>query len=156
MCMVLLISLCVPRLQVAHLYAALRGDLADLVDLLPCGGQQRLDLVYARTVDDEDHADAVVERAGHLERLDAAVAHEEAEDGREVPRGRVDGAAGALGQHARDVLREAAASDVRHALDEPRLDERQQRLDVDFCGAQELLAERVRGVPGARARVRQA
>ena len=81
-------------------------------------------LSAARGVDHGDHADAAVERAQHFRLGDAAglrqpVEHRQHRDAREV-----DARAEALRQHARDVVGEAAAGDVRQRLDAPGLADR--------------------------------
>ena len=47
-----------------------------------------------------------------------------------------------VGQHARHVLEQAAAGDVRHALDRQRVHQRQHRLHVDARRREQRVAER--------------
>ncbi len=98
--------------------------------------------------DDEDHADPIVERARHLERRDVPVLHQEAEHRRQLPRRGVDIAPERLGQHARDVLREPAARDVRHALEQPALCDGEHLRDVYLRRREQRAPERHVGLPG--------
>ncbi len=66
---------------------------------------------------DHDHADAAVEGAQHLLVVEAASLGEPAEHRRQGPTGKVDVGGEAVWQHARQVLGQAAAGDVRQRLD---------------------------------------
>lgn len=147
---------CCPCQYIPHLHSWCSGDLSDAVHSRRAPLQCVHHLVDLRRTDDEDHADAVVERARHLERRDVPVFHQEAKDGRQLPRRRVDVAPERLGEHARDVLREAAARDVRHALEQPALRDGEHLRDVDLRRREQSTAERHVGLPRARRGVRDA
>ena len=53
----------------------------------------------------------------------------------------VDARRRALGQHARHVVGEPAAGDVRHAVDQAVANQRQQRIQVGAVRAQQRLAD---------------
>ncbi|SPQ26056.1 b2f4a9d5-c3f3-4041-b835-429105f02bbc [Thermothielavioides terrestris] len=118
--------------------------------------QHARDLVRARGVDGQHHAQTVVERAGHLAGLD--VAAEPGEDGGPRPGGDVNLGSEVGRQHARDVLDEAAAGDVGHAADGVGGggEGGEQRADVDAGRGEQGVAERGAGLPGAGVGVAQA
>ena len=60
-----------------------------------------------------------------------------------------------LGQHARDVVFQAAAGDVRHSEEQVALDGREQGLDVNFRRGQQGGADGLRRVPGRGVGVRE-
>ena len=91
------------------------ADDADLVPGLADVAEDRLDALQARLGHDQHEADAHVEDAVHLVVVDLALALDEVEDRRDGPRGAVDLGRDGLGEHARDVVLEAAAGDVGHA-----------------------------------------
>ena len=67
--------------------------------------------------DNDDHADAAVEHAMHLRIGDVALLLQPVEDRRARPARAFEPRLHVTGQHARHVFDEAAAGDVRHALD---------------------------------------
>src|SRR6185312_5754905 len=67
--------------------------------------------------DDDRHADAAVEHAVHLGSGYVALALQPVEDRRLLPARLLQARGDAVGQHPRHVLDQAAAGDVRHALD---------------------------------------
>ena len=75
-----------------------------------------------------DHADAAIEGAGDFLRLDIALRLEERHQPRLRPAIGIDRRVQPLGQHARNVLQQAAAGDVRQRRDPAGPDRRQQRL----------------------------
>ena len=79
--------------------------------------EDRLDARQRRLGDDQDEADAHVEDTVHLVVVDLPLALDELEDRRHVPRRAVDFAGDGLRENARNVVREAAARDVGHAVD---------------------------------------
>ena len=64
-----------------------------------------------------DQPDAHVERPQHVVVRHAAGALQPPKERRHLPGGTIDDGARALGQHARQIVGDAAAGDVRHALD---------------------------------------
>ncbi len=75
-------------------------------------------------VDEENHADSHVEHAKHLGPFDATSGGQEVEDRRNGPGAVRDLRADSLRQHARDVVRETSAGDVRHPVQETALEKR--------------------------------
>src|SRR5688572_30731315 len=73
-----------------------------------------------------DQPDAHVERAQHVVFRHTALALEPPEDGRHAPRAALDDGLAPFREHSRQVVSNAAASDVRHPLDAAALE---QRLD---------------------------
>ncbi len=140
---------CRPCQYIPHLHSWRGGDLSDAVHRRRAPLQRVHHLVDLCRADDEDHADPIVERARHLERRDVPVLHQEAEHRWQLPRRRVDIAPERLGQHARDVLREPAARDVRHALEQPALCDGEHLRDVDLRRREQRAPERHVGLPGA-------
>jgi hypothetical protein len=94
--------------------------------------------------DDDDHADAAVEHAVHLGVGDVASAPEPIEDRRLGPVPGIDARGDVVGKHPMHVLQQAAARDVRHALDIDTLHRRQHRLHVNPRGLEQRCAERAR------------
>ena len=70
--------------------------------------------------DDHDHADAAIEGAQHLGLGEPPVSASQPNTGGTGIAAEIDLDADALGQHARDVVREAAAGDVGQRLDAGR------------------------------------
>ena len=91
---------------------------------------------------DQGHADAAIEHAVHFGFGDAAMLLQPFEQRRHGPGGLLQHGAHALGQRARDVLDQAAAGDMRQALDLDLLHQREQRLDVDARRLQQHLGQR--------------
>ena len=102
--------------------------------------------------DHDDHADAAVEHAMHLGVGDVAV--RAAASRRSAVAASASASMRACnpgGQHPRDVLEQAAAGDVRHALDRHRRAcSAQHRLHVDARRREQRVAERGRAVEWAR------
>ena len=89
--------------------------------------RHRLDLIRRH---DQHHADAHVEDAQHLLGVDVAVLVQVAEDRQHRPRAELDLRVERLRKHARHVVGEAAAGDVRERVQGALLDERQQRFQI--------------------------
>src|SRR5271157_1408089 len=102
-----------PALLVRHPLLALH-DAADGVASLAATLQDKLRLLELLRRHDQDHADAHVEGAQHLVAGHIADLLQVLEDGWHRPGVDLDDRSHALGQHARKVLGEAAAGDVRH------------------------------------------
>src|SRR4051812_16173863 len=81
--------------------------------------------------DDDGHADAAVEGARHLLRLDIPLRLEKGHQPRLRPELGVDPRVQPLGKHPRDILEQAAAGDMGHRPYPSRSDEGEERLDVD-------------------------
>ncbi len=103
-------------------------------------------------------ADAAVEGAQHLRVVEIAGALQPAEHGRRLPRRQVDVRGEAVRQHARQVLRQPAAGDVRQRLDgtASRAMRAQHRLHVDARRHQQRFGQRCAVGRTARARPRRA
>ena len=87
----------------------------------PAFAQGALDFVRLCGLRDDDHADAAVERAQHFRFGDAAFLRQPGEDRQDTSMAsRSRRSRSAVGQHARNVVREAAAGDVRQRLDRRR------------------------------------
>ena len=98
---------------------------------LPFGGPSRLHPRGVATpaasaaAADHDQADAHVERPEHLGDPDVAARPQQREDRRYVPCGRINRRVAAIGKNARQVVGNPAAGDMRHPLDQPRVEERE-------------------------------
>ena len=120
-----------------------RADPADPVDRL--AGRRRA--IAERTLrillrDHHDHADSAVEHAEHLLVGHATLALQPVEQRRPWPGVAVELSRQAVGQYARHIFQQAAAGDVRQALDLDLLHQRQHRLHVDARGREDRLAQR--------------
>ncbi len=106
-----------------------RHDAADGVDRLAGGAELRGHCVGGA---DDRHADAHVERAVGLLVAQVGLLDGQLHDGRHVPRARIDRGVECGRQHAVEVLGDAAAGDVGHAVDGQACGQgRQDRLHVD-------------------------
>ena len=86
---------------------------------------------------------ADLQHAVHLVLVDVAFFLQPVEHRRAGPAGHVDHCLGALRQHARDVVEQAAAGDVGHGLHRAGfLDQLEQRLDVDAGRRQQMVSQR--------------
>ncbi len=99
--------------------------------------EERLGFLDLFGGDDRDQADAHVEGAQHLVLLDVAEVLQVFEERRDGPTGEVDDGRGAAGQDARQVLRDAAAGDVRHAADDAGGSELPDDAEVAAVGTHE-------------------
>src|SRR5690348_4129185 len=96
-------------------FAVAFDNAADDVALLAGAVEHGLAAFEAFRRDDDDEADAHVEGAQHLLLLDIAEVLEVLEDGQHRPAAEFDMRRDGAGQDAGQVLRDAAAGDVRHA-----------------------------------------
>ena len=101
--------------------------------------------------DDRDHADAAVEGARQFARLDRAAGLEEGEQAGQGPGVGIDDGVAAVGQHARDILEQSAAGDVRQRADPAFADQRQQALHIDSRRLEQQVAEQLVLVEQGRA-----
>ena len=81
--------------------------------------------------DGQYHANAAVEGARHLARLDVALRLQEGHQAALFPAVSVDEGVQALGQDAWHVLQQAAAGDMRQCMDPARTNEGQERLHIN-------------------------
>jgi hypothetical protein len=100
--------------------------------------------------DDDDHADTAIEAAMHFSFGDASV-FEPVEDRRSMPAIAIERDAESLREHARDVLGEPAARDVRQPLesvlgmareDAPNVDSRRLEKQIDQARVADTLLGR--------------
>src|SRR5690606_34933204 len=91
---------------------------------------------------DQHHPHPHVEGAEHLFFVHTPVAHDHLELGRHRPARPVDACLEAVRDHPGQVLREAAAGNVRQGVDLPVLDQREDRLEVAPVHAQQHVGDR--------------
>src|SRR5829696_3775688 len=127
---------------------AARLEGADQVALLRHGAQQAQDLGQAGGVHRQDHADAHVEDAEHLLGLDLSRLLEIVEEAGHRPAPDADQRVGLRRHDARQVVRDAAARDVGHAVQRGVAEQGPQRLEIGEMGLEELLAHGPLPVPG--------
>ena len=94
------------------------------------------------SADDRDHADAAIEDAQHLVVRDVALLLEPLEERRKRPAPTIDARSEVVLQHARHVPDEAAAGDVREALDRDALHQLRARAHVDARRREKQIGER--------------
>ena len=115
---------------------------------LECAGRG----VGVRGIDDDAEADAHVEHAEHLGFVHVAGVLQEAEQRRHGPRAGVHLRVEGVGQGAVEVAGQAAAGDVRHAVDGAAegvvVQQRADGADVDAGGLQQRLAQRAAACDG--------
>src|SRR5687768_10033117 len=92
-------------------------DVADAEDALARAFEQVPRAIGIAGRDDHHHADAAVEDTMHFRVRDASLLLQPVEDRRAWPRIRVEAGLDVRRKDARDVLDEATAGDVGHALD---------------------------------------
>src|SRR5690606_28723331 len=104
-------------------------------------GKHCFDLILCNA---DDHADAAVEDAVHFVLVDVALLLQPVEHSRALPAGDIDDGLAAFGQYARDIVQQAAASDVSHGLDRGGvLDQLEQLLDVNACRGHQQVGQRL-------------
>ncbi len=110
--------------------------------LLPPAVEMLHDLALPVERHHQDHADPHVEGPEHLVVVDPPLRLEVVEDRRHRPGPDVDARRDAAGQDAGNVVGEAAAGDVRQAVDGAGRDQPAQRRQVGAVHLQELLPHR--------------
>src|SRR6266545_1224229 len=126
-----------------HLHGSVAlDDLADVPGLDAAPGEERDRPVGVGWRDDGQHADAHVERALHLNELDAPLGLYQLEDGLWPPGRPVDDRVDVLGQHAYQVARDAAAGDMGVRPDVALGQQVEALARVDLGGRDQLLTER--------------
>mmetsp|Transcript_14152 Transcript_14152/g.46376 ORF Transcript_14152/g.46376 Transcript_14152/m.46376 type:complete len:265 (-) Transcript_14152:2497-3291(-) len=131
----------------------MRLELADDGRLLPLGPQDAEQLLHVRRRRHQHHADAAVEGAQQLGGVGLGAGRQPAEYRGGAPRGGVERAPDGGRQHARQVLGQPAAGDVREGLDVASLGGGQAALDVQLGGGEQGVGQRRgrgegrRGVP---------
>src|SRR5512139_606621 len=123
--------------SVNHDARAARADVADERGALAGAVQQLHRLIGPVGCHHGDHADAAVEGAMHLGRLDVAGGGKPVEQRIAMPGTALEPSLQPLGQHARDVVGESAASDVREGVHRQRGGELQHALHVDARGLEQ-------------------
>ena len=79
--------------------------------------QQLAHTVRGRGIDDDDHAQPTVKRAGHLAGVHAARLLQPGKHRRQPPRTHVNARRKGLREHPRDILRQTTSRDMRQTLD---------------------------------------
>nr|GFA99101.1 hypothetical protein [Tanacetum cinerariifolium] len=120
------------------------ADLADHPRLLAGftqGVQRDVDVFLGHT---DNHANAAVQNAVHFVLVDVALFLQPVENRRTGPAGHVDDGLRAFRQHARDVVQQATAGDVRHGLHRAGVfDQLEQLLDVNAGRRHQQVGQRL-------------
>ena len=106
--------------------------------LLALSGEEPVDVGRSG---DEDHPHPHVHHAVALVAVHAAAVPDRAEDRGRLPRVRADDGADSLGEDARNVVGEAAARDVRHRLDPPTREQREEERRVAAVDGEERVGD---------------
>ncbi|OSS52322.1 hypothetical protein B5807_02367 [Epicoccum nigrum] len=131
-----------------NLLIALLNQLANLEHALALALQELQRRLRVLRADNDNHAEAGVERPLELLGLQTAGLLQPLEHLGQRPRARVQLGRERLGQHAGDVLAQAAARDVRHTLEQVLAHGGEQRLDVDPRRCEERGADVLFRAPG--------